>query len=210
MTQLNQTTLIAGLLLGLATTALAEDAPKPIPFPPVKQGGGMNHMGQMEQMDHGNYDHGMHVAEIVGDLEITGFYSRETLPNAPVAGGFMTITNSGKTDDRLIAASSDIAERVEIHEMAMENDVMRMRELPDGLSIPAGATVELKPGGFHIMFMDLNTGLSQGDTVTVTLEFEQAGETTLTMPVAPRQGAMGGMGGAMGHGGQHGHQMHGG
>ena len=162
--------------------------------------------GEMSHASHQNTmgDH------VVGDLHINGAFSRETLPNAPVAGGFFTVTNKGQSDDRLIGATSNIAGRVEIHEMAMENDVMKMRELPDGLSIPAGATVELKPGGYHIMFMDLNTGLSQGDTVTVTLEFEKAGKTTLTMPVEPRQGAMGNMGGAMGHGGQSGHQKHGG
>ena len=156
----------------------------------------------MNHMDHGTYAQGMHAVETVGDLEISGFYSRETLPNAPVAGGFMTITNNGSADDRLIAASSDISGRVEIHEMAMENDVMKMRELADGLPIPAGATVELKPGGYHVMFMELNKALVQGDTVSVTLEFEQAGSMTITMPVAARQGGMG-------HTGHSGHMKHG-
>lgn len=196
MTSLNSSALITGFLMALATSIWAEDAPKPIPFPPNQQGGGMNHM------DHGAYAQGIHAVETVGDLEISDFYSRETLPNAPVAGGFMTITNNGSTDDRLIAASSDISGRVEIHEMAMENDVMKMRELADGLPIPASATVELKPGGYHVMFMELNKALAQGDTVTVTLEFEQAGSTTITMPVAARQGGMGhtGHGGHMKHG----------
>lgn len=196
MTNLNTTTLMTGLFLCLSTTAWAEDAPKPIPFPPTQQSGGMNHM------NHGNYEHGMHAVETIGELEITSFYTRETLPNAPVAGGFMTISNNGGTDDRLIAASSDISNRVEIHEMAMENDVMKMRELPDGLPIPAGETVDLKPGGYHVMFMELNTALIQGETVTVTLEFEQAGSTTITMPVVARQGSMG-------HNGHGGHMKHG-
>lgn len=118
-----------------------------------------------------------------GDLEITGGFSRATLPNAPVGGGFMTIENKGHEDDRLVSASSSVAGHMEVHEMAMEGDVMRMRELADGLPIPAGQTVELKPGGFHIMFMELKEPLVEGETVTVTLTFEKAGEVEVTLTV---------------------------
>ena len=109
--------------MALATSTWAEDVPKPIPFPPTQQGGGMNHMG------HENYAHGMHAMETVGDLEISGFYSRETLPNAPVAGGFMTITNNGSTDDRLIAAIKAIP--AQGHEIAegVCDIVLEMRAL---------------------------------------------------------------------------------
>ncbi|MEC7761703.1 MAG: copper chaperone PCu(A)C [Pseudomonadota bacterium] len=118
-----------------------------------------------------------------GDLTLEGAFSRATLPIAPVAGGFMTITNTGDTDDRLIGAASEVADRMEIHEMAMDGDVMRMRELADGLAIPAGETVELKPGGYHLMFMDLSEPLVEGETVEVTLTFENAGEVVFPLSI---------------------------
>ena len=119
----------------------------------------------------------------VGDLRIDAPFARATLPNAPVGGGFLTITNEGRTDDTLVAARSAAAGHVEVHEMAMDGDVMRMRELADGLPIPAGETVMLTPGGFHLMFMDLQGPLVEGETVDVTLTFEQAGEVTVPLSV---------------------------
>lgn len=133
-----------------------------------------------------------HVAPMVGDtvtigvLEIAATFTRATLPNQPVAGGFMTVTNAGTADDRLIGAASVAAGRMEVHEMAMDGDVMRMREIEDGLVIPAGETVTLKPGGFHIMFMDLAGPMVAGETVDVTLTFEQAGDVMVTMPIVMR------------------------
>jgi len=120
-------------------------------------------------------------SQSLGDLVLTDGFSRATLPNAPVAGGFVTITNTGSADDRLIAANSDVAGHVEVHEMAMEGQVMRMRGLPEGLPIPAGETVTLKPGGYHLMLMDLRQPLTEGETVSVTLTFERAG--TVEMPL---------------------------
>jgi len=140
----------------------------------------------------------------VGDLMLNDPFTRATLPNAPVAGGFVTIMNMGDTDDTLIAATTDIAGTTEIHTMEMDGDVMRMSELEDGLPIPAGETVVLQPGGFHLMFMQLNTPLVEGETVSVTLTFEAAGDVTLDIPVAAR-GAKGAMGHGEGHGHGHGH-----
>jgi periplasmic copper chaperone A len=117
----------------------------------------------------------------LGDLTLTAPFSRATLPNAPVAGGFLRVTNTGTTDDRLIGASSEAAGYMEMHEMAMEGDVMKMRELGDGLPIPAGETVELKPGGYHIMFMELQHPLVEGETVAVTLTFEKAGQIEIPL-----------------------------
>ncbi len=143
------------------------------------------------EMDHG-HGHGHDAADAaqaatdtitLGALEISGAFSRATLPNAPVAGGFMTITNTGETPDRLVSASSEVAGHMEVHEMAMKGDVMQMRELAEGLPIPAGATVTLKPGSFHLMFMDLKQPLVEGETVTVTLTFEQAGAVTLPLAI---------------------------
>ncbi len=125
-------------------------------------------------------------AYTLGDLSISMPTARATLPNAPVGGGFVTITNSGAADDRLVAASSSVAGHVEIHEMAMVNDIMKMRELEDGLAIPAGETVVLMPGGYHLMFMELKQPLVEGEDFAVTLVFENAGEIEVTMAVGPR------------------------
>ncbi len=118
-----------------------------------------------------------------GDLEITGAFTRATLPNAPVAGGYLTIGNSGTADDRLVSASTPAAGISQIHEMKMEGDVMKMNELPEGLVIPAGGSVSLAPGGYHLMFMDLTGPLVEGGSITVTLTFEKAGTVDVKIPV---------------------------
>lgn len=120
----------------------------------------------------------------LGDIAITGPFTRATLPNAPVAGGFLTLTNNGAEDDRLVAVTTPVAQEGQIHEMAMENDIMKMRQLPDGLVIPAGESVTLAPGGLHLMFMGLKQPLVEGEAVPVTLTFETAGEITVDLPVA--------------------------
>lgn len=130
-------------------------------------------------------EHAAHQAVVtLGDLTLSNAFTRATPPRAPVAGGFVTIANAG-ADDRLVAASSPIAGRVEIHEMAMQDNVMQMRELPDGLPIGAGETVELKPGGLHLMFFDLTQPLTEGETVPVTLRFEKSGEIEIPLTVGP-------------------------
>jgi copper(I)-binding protein len=130
----------------------------------------------------------MDVAETVraADIEITGFWARAMLPNQPVAGGFLTLANTG-ADDRLMTATSPRAGRVELHEMMMEGDVMKMRAIEGGIALPAGATVELKPGGLHIMFFDIAERFEEGQTVPVTLTFEKAGAVTLELPVMNMQ-----------------------
>ncbi|MGZ9809852.1 copper chaperone PCu(A)C [Pseudoroseicyclus sp. H15] len=135
---------------------------------------------------HGGHDHADAAAAgswSVGDLTITGAFTRATLPNAPVGGGFLTVTNAGETDDTLIAGSTPAAGRVEIHEMEMDGDVMRMRELEGGLPIPAGETVELTPGGYHIMLMELAGPLVEGTEVPVTLTFAEAGDVDVMLSV---------------------------
>lgn len=119
----------------------------------------------------------------LGDLEITGAFTRATLPNAPVAGGYLTISNTGTADDRLVSASTPAAGMSQIHEMKMEGDVMKMNELPEGLVIPAGGSVSLAPGGYHLMFMDLAGPLVEGGSITVTLTFEKAGTVDVEIPV---------------------------
>ncbi len=120
-----------------------------------------------------------------GDLELTAGFTKAMLPGQPVGGGFVVIKNTGSTDDVLVAAASDVADHVELHEMAMENDVMKMRPVKDGIPVPAGATVELKPGGLHMMFMGVKEPFVEGGTVKVTLTFKNAGSVDLVLPVGP-------------------------
>ena len=133
----------------------------------------------------------------LGALEISGAFTRATLPNAPVGGGFLTIINTGAEADRLVSVTTDIAKEAQIHEMAMEGDVMKMRQLKDGLEIPAGESVALEPGGFHLMFMGLNGAIKEGDVVPVTLTFEKAGTVSVDLVAgaaaadAPAQSAHG-------------------
>jgi copper(I)-binding protein len=118
-----------------------------------------------------------------GDIEISGAFARATLPSAPVGGGFLTLTNPGTEGDRLVAVSSPLAGKVQLHQMTMEGDVMAMRDLPDGLPLPAGATVTLSPGGDHMMFIGLKAPFVEGETVPVTLTFEKAGTVEVDLPV---------------------------
>lgn len=112
----------------------------------------------------------------VGALKLTDLWTRATPPAAPVAVGFLTIANTGTAPDRLIAVSSPEAANGELHEMSMENGVMKMRALPGGIEIPAGGTVKLAPGGLHLMFITLKAPLVEGGKLPVTLTFEKAGK----------------------------------
>jgi periplasmic copper chaperone A len=111
----------------------------------------------------------------LGDLSITAPWARATPGGAKVGGGFLKITNNGKEADSLTGGSAAFAGRVEVHEMAVSDGVMRMRELAKGLEIRPGETIELKPGSFHIMFMDLRQPLKQGTSLTGMLTFAKAG-----------------------------------
>lgn len=137
----------------------------------------------------------------LGDLTLSHAFTRAMPPNAPVAGGFLTVANGGAQDDRLVAARSDLAAEVQIHEMTMNGSVMKMRELPEGLPIPAGQTVELKPGGYHLMFIGVIRPFAEGQTIPLTLSFEQAGEVALQVPVGPMNARSGGQIDAGGHSG---------
>lgn len=122
-------------------------------------------------------------AQSTGSITIDKPFSRATPGGAKVGAGYMTITNKGTVADRLIAASSPAAGKVEIHEMTMEGGVMKMRELSGGLPIEAGKTASLAPGGYHLMLMELKAPLKQGDKVPVTLTFEKAGKVDVTLDV---------------------------
>ena len=121
----------------------------------------------------------------LGALEIVNPWTRATPASAPSGGGFLVITNTGKTADRLIAVKSQTSGKVEIHEMKMDGNVMRMRELEKGLEIPPGGSVELKPGGYHIMFMGLKAPFEKDTRVPATLVFEKAGSIDVELSVVP-------------------------
>jgi periplasmic copper chaperone A len=118
-----------------------------------------------------------------GDLVITQAWSRATPGGAKIGSGYLTIENKGSAPDRLIGGSADVADKVQVHQMATNNGVMTMRPLDNGLSIEPGKTVKLAPGGYHLMLLDLKSPLKQGDKVPVTLEFEKAGKVKLTFDV---------------------------
>jgi hypothetical protein len=120
-----------------------------------------------------------------GAIRVEQPWARATPPGAKVAGGFAVVVNGGAAADRLVSATAAIAGRVEIHEMAVTNGVMTMRPLPDGLPVPAGGEVALKPGSYHLMMMDLAGPLKAGDRVAGTLVFEKAGTVPVEFVVAP-------------------------
>jgi copper(I)-binding protein len=111
----------------------------------------------------------------LGQLTIIHTWTRATPGGARVGGGYMRIRNDGTVADRLIGGTMEAAGRVEIHEMAVVDGIMRMRELANGLEIPALGSVELRPGGFHLMFLDLTRSLRQGEKLKGTLRFANAG-----------------------------------
>jgi len=129
----------------------------------------------------------------VGSIKVDHAYIRATVPGQQVAGGFMKIENKGIAD-QLLSASSPAAGEVQLHEMAMEGTVMKMRQVKD-IPVPAGGSVELKPGGLHLMLMNIKAPLAAGESVPVKLKFAKAGEVEVKMPV----NAMGQAGGAMKH-----------
>jgi copper(I)-binding protein len=118
-----------------------------------------------------------------GDLVITQAWSRATPGGAKVGGGYLTIENKGSTPDRLIGGSADVAGKVEVHEMAVNNGVMTMRPLDEGLTIAPGQMVKLAPGGHHLMLLDLKSPLKAGEKLPVTLDFEKAGKVKVTLDV---------------------------
>ena len=123
-----------------------------------------------------------------GSITIDHPWARVTAEGQSAGGGFMIIRNTGQQADILLGGSTPVAREVQVHEMAMTDGMMRMQQLRAGLSIPAGGTVELRPGSFHIMFMGLRQPLVAGTRVPVTLRFRRAGTVRVDFTVQ----AMGG------------------
>lgn len=128
----------------------------------------------------------------LGDIVIQAPWARATPAGAKVGGAYLKITNTGGQPDRLVGGSLTGAREVEVHEMSMSNNVMKMRHLKDGLEIKAGQTVELKPGGYHLMLTGLGDGLKQGQKVKGSLTFEKAGTVEIEFTVAPIGATSGG------------------
>jgi periplasmic copper chaperone A len=112
-----------------------------------------------------------------GQIQVERPWARATAPGAKVAGGYMVIRNQGGAADRLVGAASAAAARVELHVHIHEGGVIKMREVP-GYDVPAKGSFELKPGGAHLMFMDIRHPFKEGDKVPVRLRFEKAGEVS--------------------------------
>jgi copper(I)-binding protein len=120
-----------------------------------------------------------------GDIIVTGAFTRATLPDAQVGAGYFTISNAGSEADTLIAASSEVSPTVELHNMTVENGMMKMSEVEGGIEVPAGGSVSLAPGGLHVMFIGPNQPFIEGECVAVTLSFERAGEVPVQLVVGP-------------------------
>ncbi|MDQ8697433.1 DUF1775 domain-containing protein [Hyphomicrobium sp. LHD-15] len=119
----------------------------------------------------------------VGTLSIEGGWTRATPHGAKVAAGYLTIRNTGSEADTLVSVETPIAARGEIHDMTMTDGVMRMRRLADGIEIPAGGSVALKPGGMHLMFIDLKQPSVEGGKVAVKLTFKSGATAELELPI---------------------------
>jgi copper(I)-binding protein len=149
----------------------------------------------------------------VGSIHISQPWSRATPKGAASGAGYMTVTNKGTAPDRVSCVSSDASAQCQIHTMTMEDGVMKMRPVEGGLEILPGQTITLKPGGFHIMLLDLKHPLEQGQSVKATLKFDHAGTVDVEYPIAgigaPAPGAADAGGGTM-MSGDHGMQGSGG
>ncbi|RYH07685.1 copper chaperone PCu(A)C [Tropicimonas sp. IMCC6043] len=120
----------------------------------------------------------------LAEIEIRDAYARAAMPTAKAGAAFMEIANTGAEDDRLVAARTDISAKAELHtHVDAGNGVMQMIEVEEGFPIPAGGTHLLARGGDHVMFMGLKGPMNHGESVTVTLVFEKAGEMTVEIPV---------------------------
>lgn len=124
----------------------------------------------------------------VGTLAIASPWARATPPGATVGAGYLAIENRGAQAERLVGATSPVAGQVELHAMTVENGVMRMRPLADGLELVPGGRIEIKPGGYHLMFVDLKQPLREGEHVPLTLEFRKGGNIDVEL-VVERVGA---------------------
>ena len=136
---------------------------------------------------------------LAADIVLDGLQFRATVGSIPSSAGYLTIKNNGADDDWLMAATSDLARKTELHSMTMDNGVMRMRKVEGGIPVPAGQMVTLAPGGYHIMLIGLKAPLNAGQAYDVTLDFRLSGQMTITgIAMKPAEISIGS--GAMVHG----------
>ncbi len=121
----------------------------------------------------------------LGPIRIEQPWTRATPKGATIAAGYMKITNTGSNSDRVVGGSATFASGLELHEMATDGGVMKMRKLGGGVEIKPGETVEFKPGSYHVMFTGLARPLAKGERVKASLTFEKAGTIELEYPVQP-------------------------
>ena len=139
------------------------------------------------------------------EIQVQDSYARAAMATSKTGAAFLVITNPGGEDDRLIAASSDAAARVELHtHLEDENGVMRMVHVEEGFELPADGEIAMQRGGKHVMLMGLTDPLAHGEAISITLTFENAGDMVVAVPVDLERQDHGGMD----HGG-HGHMNHG-
>lgn len=120
-----------------------------------------------------------------GPIAVIAAWSRATGPGMSVGAGYMVISNLGISADRLISVSSPVAERVEIHRTSTDDGTVRMRQVTEGVPVPAGGTVEFAPGALHLMLVQLKQPLHAGQSVPITLVFERAGAVAASLSVMP-------------------------
>lgn len=121
------------------------------------------------------------------DIVVSGEWARPILIAGRPGGAYMKIENNGSDADKLISATSSISPRVEVHEHTMTGGIMRMNEVEGGLAVPAGGSVEMKPGGYHIMLFETNKTYKPGETIDIQLKFEKAGTIEKTLEVRARK-----------------------
>lgn len=121
-------------------------------------------------------------AAVNGQISIADGFVREVPPNQTISAAFMTLRNEDMSDHKVVGASSPAAKVVELHTHTNDNGVMKMRQIPE-INVPAGGEALLKPGGLHIMLIDLTAPLTTNKAVPVTLKFEDGSEKTLNLPV---------------------------
>ena len=147
---------------------------------------GFSMAGAVFAHEHGKKEaHGMsgeYRGEMPAGVEVVKAWARASAGMAKNGGAYLTVLNGGKEGDRLVAAEAGIAKKVELHTHINDNGVMKMRQV-DGIDVPAGKGVMLKPGSYHVMFMGLNNPLKEGEKFPLTLTFEKAGKKTVEVTV---------------------------
>ena len=120
-----------------------------------------------------------------GSIAVDEPWARATLPGATIGAGYVTVTSEGRNDDRLVRVEVEVADRVELHETTIEGGVVRMRYLPDGVVIPGGGTVELRPDGLHMMLIGLKQPLKAPGLFFGSMHFEKAGKVDVQFEIVP-------------------------